>query len=324
MGKCHIINELLKIVYKEGGTSTVSLSEQLDLKIRNLQNHLKKLSSSTCLDVHNNVSYSKEKLDIESIQGKSVCYKLNPIFKSTLKKFNSKERNNILYIVSAIHFCEDLHYYSNEHKINFLFNLLNYSIQELHDSSYVLSTNMEVEDLNLKKYNLYYLDINSNLHPINKPLMLYFHSIYTRNNTIYFLFYDQNIQFEFIKKKDIHTFNIANASPETQTYKEIDSEKVKYFLHKENLFFDIKNKIKIKIDNTLLKSLNKDFFNITINSFAQTTTIITMKESYNFLFPFLKMNIDKITIIEGDSTLIEDLKEYFHQDLYAHVANIKT
>jgi len=324
MGKCHIINELLKIIYKGGDTSTASLSKQLDLKIRNLQNYLKKLSSSTCLDIYNNVSYSKGKLDVNSIQGKSVIYKLNPIFKSTLNTFKSEERNNILYIVSAIHFCEDFYYYSHESKINFLFNLLNYSIKELHDSSYILSTNEEAEVLNLKKYNLYYLAIDRNSNPIDKSLMLYFHSSYTRNNTIYLLFYDQKIQFKFIKKKDIQTVNIADTSPITQTYKEIDSGKVNEFLKKENLFFDIKKNITIQIDNTLLKSLNKDFFNITETSINKTTSNITMKESYNFLFPFLKMNIDKITIIEGDSTLIEDLKEYFHQDLYAHLANIKT
>jgi len=331
MNKCHVINELLKIILKGGNTSTSSLAEQLSLNKRTLQNHLKRLSLSACINVWDDTNYSKKKLDVCSIQGKTVNYKLNTIFKTTLNKLTAKEKNNILYIVASIHFCEDLHYYSHESKINFLFSLVNYSIKELQDNSYTSSNKNEVENILLKKYNLYTLILNNTIGIENEPLMLYYHSAYSRNNTVYFLFYDQGIHFKFVRKKDIHMIigvtsqnlkrNIENI---TKTYMEINNVNAKYFLHKENSSFDIKQSISMEIDNSLLALLNKDFFEITINSYNKSTSTVTIKESYNFLFPFLKMHIDKIKIIKGETILIEDLKEYFNSVIYSNLSNIPT
>ena len=261
---------------------------------------------------------------IDKATGKTIFYALSPEAKRLLNDCAKYKEERIFLINILVSFinCEKDYYENEKHILEYLYEKYTRQLENQAGKALLLEPtdkklqkffNNTTDDICLKKY--HYYKLNYKAESKNTKFMFYIKS-YIKPDGIYFLFHNTS-QFKFIKQQDLKSFEDTHKSLLKKDIEKINNEIELFLENQENKFYEFRTII-IKTNKYIALKLTYQNINIKhihhYNTNDEKNSVrIEITSEYSFIYSFLKINMDQISILKIDADLMEELKNYFNK-----------
>jgi len=319
--KCVGQTEIILFLYKEANAKRKrSILEKLNenkTSINTIRFWLDTLLLANILERRDSHGTSIDVLD--NISGKTVFYTLSFDAKRLLNDCakNKKERIFLINILVSFINCEKDYYENEKHILKYLYEKCLRQLENQVPKAFLLEPtdkklqkffNNTTDDINLEKYYKYKLTYKEE--DKGTESMFYIKS-YIKPDGIYLLFHDTT-EFKFVKKQDLKFFKNTYYFLIEKDIEQINKDIQSFLKDYENSFYKFRT-ITIETNEYIALKLTYQNVNIKHIHHHYNNIVIEITAEHSFIYSFLKINMDQISIKKIDIDLLNELKKYFNK-----------